>query len=560
MANSWTTNVDKSGTYKFQTAGTFVDRNIEAVVPKAVETVSGEGSATITASMGAKTSGKYPITGSGSITGTATANVSTKGFTDQTSFSGSITGTANVSGSVNAAAIKVVGSATVKPNQATKNSATNINVGTVTSTQPTSGYYLSVDSATPNSTNIIQSTAGSTSGYVGAVADEVNASGAVTGGSTTTYFAIPEAITGGAASGTLVSTITPGPTAKNVNISEGYTNAKYWKVGEVTLDIAKEVTGNSTISTSGTDPGATYSENTSAVVPAGGYLLIGGGYVPATKISLKTLVPDGASSNPAEAKYIAQGKMAYDSDANLITGTMPEGSIALGGTNPTEEFAAGSVHTIKAGYYENDVVIKAQDGGSTDPAVLAASATAEATISSASIAAKGAAYEATGTAAITGISTASVATAGYASGSLTGTGTVSGTATAKFDIPAAGLSASGEATASKTGVALTPSGSYGAYTFSQTVDISGTAKGKITSAGYSAANIEKTGDITGTATFSGTIASGALSGALHADSSQASGYDVYRINGSAQGWIPASQTSGNACVDINVYQGTYTVV
>lgn len=77
-----------------------------------------------------------------------------------------------------------------------------------------------------------------------------------------------------------------------------------------------------TIST-GTSAKSGWTTNTSAVVPANGYLYIGAGYYPNTQISLATLIPDDSSlSNNAGNEHILSGYEAYDTDGNRLVGTI----------------------------------------------------------------------------------------------------------------------------------------------------------------------------------------------------------------------------------------------
>ena len=70
-----------------------------------------------------------------------------------------------------------------------------------------------------------------------------------------------------------------------------------------------------------TDPGSSYTNNTSVVLESGGWLKLDAGYYAATRISLATLVPDG-SNVQGHADYLLAGKTAYDNDGNLVTGTI----------------------------------------------------------------------------------------------------------------------------------------------------------------------------------------------------------------------------------------------
>ena len=94
----------------------------------------------------------------------------------------------------------------------------------------------------------------------------------------------------------------------------------------------------------GTDDKLTnYTENTTAIVPSGGYLTIDAGYIPATRISLATLVPDDANitSNAVGQATIRQGTSAYDKSGNLVVGTMKD-------VTPTFAGGAPSVTGLKA--------------------------------------------------------------------------------------------------------------------------------------------------------------------------------------------------------------------
>lgn len=76
-----------------------------------------------------------------------------------------------------------------------------------------------------------------------------------------------------------------------------------------------------TIST-GTSAKSGWTTNTSAVVPANGYLYIGAGFYPNTQISLATLIPDDSSLPNAGNGHILSGYEAYDTNGNKLTGTI----------------------------------------------------------------------------------------------------------------------------------------------------------------------------------------------------------------------------------------------
>lgn len=116
----------------------------------------------------------------------------------------------------------------------------------------------------------------------------------------TVYYSLPTA--------TFTAT---GGTVKSVN--EGYISAN--------TNILSITAGQ--ISTTSTNPSSGYTENTTAIVPSNGYLLLSAGYYNATKISLATLVPDTTSNTAAAVSHILAGYKAFDKDGKLLTGTIP---------------------------------------------------------------------------------------------------------------------------------------------------------------------------------------------------------------------------------------------
>ena len=227
----------------------------------------------------------------------------------------------------------------------------NISVGTITTTKPTSGYYAAVAGTSAATTASLTKTV--TAGYLGDASEASVPSTINIAGSTgsTYYLPITSATTGTSNSGTAVKTITPSANTQYANITQGYTPARKWTIGPVTLDIAKTITGNGTIGVSAVDPGTSYTANTDAVIPSDsengpGYLTLTAGYYPATKISLSTLVPDDANIGDTKGvSTILTGTTVYDKAGNLLTGTMPNN-----GATGTTLTAQNSTYTIPAGY------------------------------------------------------------------------------------------------------------------------------------------------------------------------------------------------------------------
>lgn len=274
---------------------------VSSTVSEAALAVTASGAhATVGAvTVGAKTSGKYPLTGSASISGTANASTTTSGWAAKgvTKASGSISGTANLSGSLSAAAASVAGSATVKPNALSAANGTAKIASAATTTKPESGYYVSATPSTAASTAITQTKTLTTKGYLGDAA-EISTSGSVTGGTGSQYY----------------------------------------------IPITSSTLGNSA------KEGITYSEDTSVIIPSEGALYIEEGYTPAIKITLDQMLDGKADTAGTSAPDIRSGKIAYDVDGKKLTGTMPNTSRTAGAGNvsaASDNVALGTATTTK---------------------------------------------------------------------------------------------------------------------------------------------------------------------------------------------------------------------
>lgn len=262
-------------------------------------TASGASATVGTVTVGTKASGKYPLTGSASISGTANASTATSGWAAKgvTKASGSISGTARLNGSLSAAAASVAGSATVKPNALSAASGTAKIASAATTTEPESGYYISATPSTAASTTITQKKTITTNGYLGNT-EEISVSGSVTGGAGSKYY----------------------------------------------IPITSSSLGNSA------KDGITYSENTSVIIPSEGALYIEEGYTPAIKITLDQMLDGKADTAGTSAPDIRSGKIAYDVNGKKLTGTMPNTSrtAGAGSVNATSEnVALGTATTTK---------------------------------------------------------------------------------------------------------------------------------------------------------------------------------------------------------------------
>ena len=163
-------NITVSGDTVTIPAGYYAQQYTKSVASGSV-TVSGTGSATIdslTYTYNA-TSGNFNVTGSGSISGTATGTKSA-GYIQSGSVTGSVSGTASVGATVNkiGGSVAISGTATYKPSiarsNATASGAANVGTGNASTTPPSSGFFVAVQSAA-NTGSISASAIISTAGY-----------------------------------------------------------------------------------------------------------------------------------------------------------------------------------------------------------------------------------------------------------------------------------------------------------------------------------------------------------------------------------------------------------
>lgn len=346
-----TSNVSK--TLTISTKDTYVDKDIEIAISAtkpsaAVLGASATGAATIdSVTVGTKASGAYPITGSADISGTASASTTTSGYAtkDSTAATGSTTGTASLDASLPAAAAlvsapsasvtitNVSGSkAATKPTVAISAADDNVVASTATTTKPSTGYYAAVKATAPATTGISVSGSGTgnvtngtitvgTKGYLGDKSEITLASGASKASAS--------------ASGSASTTATTGDTY-------------YVPIQSSSIGVKnKGATGLSD-----------YAENTTAVVPSEGYLTIEEGYIPKTKISLATLVPNEANiGNTKGDDTILIGTIVYDADGVKHTGTMDNATFSVnkttlgGGTGTGTASISGPTYNSTSGKF-----------------------------------------------------------------------------------------------------------------------------------------------------------------------------------------------------------------
>lgn len=272
--------------------------SLNATLPAVVlQTSGGTGSASLTSvTVGTKSGSNYPITGSGSITGSFGASVKTAGYGKNESVSGSVSGTASLNAELPAAAATVTLSGTASaPTIAASTSDDNISVGSITTSKPSSGYYAAVKATAPATTLSATKTV-NTAGYLGSNT-EITASGSTTAKTGSVYY-LPV-------------------TSGSLSPSESGTDYTGWTEAEVT-------------------------------VPSKGGLKIAEGYYPNTYILLDTMLDGKSDTAGTAAKDIRTGYIAYNVDGEKLTGTMGPATFGIN----TTTLPAGSA-TITAPAYNS---------------------------------------------------------------------------------------------------------------------------------------------------------------------------------------------------------------
>ena len=162
----------------------------------------------------------------------------------------------------------------------------NITLGTATTTQPSTGKYIS---ATGSGTVSV-----GTAGYLAAGTSQ-------TSNSATTYYPVPSL------------------SSADFNVVSG-NQIKSTSAGWLDANVVVGSVDTGTIST-GTTSKSGYTNNTTAAVPANGYLYINAGYFPNTQISLATLIPDSNTTDALNNNILA-GYEAFDTAGNRLVGTI----------------------------------------------------------------------------------------------------------------------------------------------------------------------------------------------------------------------------------------------
>lgn len=270
--------------------------------------------------------------------------------------------------------------------------------------------------------------------------------------------------------------------------------------------------------------GKVYATEAGPVLVSGDYLYINKGYIGDTKISLADLVPNEATVKAGadgNSHLIYKTVSVYDKDGALVAGTMGDAVLS-------------------------DI---AADGASANISTVSVAANED-----------GSAFKVTGTGAISGTASVSVATAGYAKSDLTKTGAIGGSANVDASLAKIAVSASAtnanltvtpviakdSSSAAATGAITTvaPSGHYVAVS-ADAITASTTVSPTITSAGYGTAD-------TFSATTATITAGSNASGLYYVPITEAS----HAVSKEASSVTNASATVSSAIVDENAAEVT----
>lgn len=417
---AWTVDVEQAGTYTLATGGKYVDRNIEIVVPEAEESINGTVNATVPVTVGSKNGTSYPLVGTQSITGTATATVDAAGFTSEGSYEGTVTGTATVSGSIDA--IEVNSSVDIN----TINISPSANIGD----KSTNAYPFSVTTSTTTNTSVTVKKTGyaekndklldSASGTASVTIDGnlpiagITATGSATvkptsmtanngtakiaSAATTTqptagYYVSATAATAASTDITGSCTVTDGyiksADASSLTTVGGTVTGGNGSEYFIPIQGAEETKGKTTVSGTTATRGeysisegyiesdslgvakftnAAVGDNTyvdisatsdAPILISDDYLYITEGYVDNVKISLARLVPDLDDYDVAGSGDIIAGKTLYDGDGKPVTGTIVVNSA-------TDLEVDGGTVKVPAGYYATEVSKSVAEGTITN--------------------------------------------------------------------------------------------------------------------------------------------------------------------------------------------------
>ena len=306
--------------------------NASKAIPNGVITASATGSATISSLTYTydSTEDEFDISGSASISGTATAGVTTAGYISS-GVTGSTSGTASVASTVPkiVGAVAISGTAKVTPSISrtgtTATGATNVGSGTASTTAPSSGYFVSVQSQAASNT-ITASPTITTAGYGNdenhGITSDTESVGA--NASAITYITVP----GGSAT-TPSTTITVDPTI-SLNSSTGLITASYSGSESITPTVSAGYITNGTAGTVSTSGSKTLQLTTQAAVtyyPSSSDQTISSGKYLTGAQTIKAVATNGINAaNIKDGVTIKVGDSADDDRIVSVTGTFTDAS------------------------------------------------------------------------------------------------------------------------------------------------------------------------------------------------------------------------------------------
>lgn len=306
---------------------------LNAKIPAAVlTTTGGTASANLTSvNIGTRADSKYPITGSGSISGSFGAAVQTEGYARGETASGSISGNVNLNAEIPAIKLQSSGTANASIDSVTVGNKSGSNYPVTGSASITGESIGSVQEAGYGTNESANGTvSGTASLSVTLPAITLNASGS--GSATIDSVSV-------AADATSGKFKVSGSKAITGSASASIASAGYGKDETGSGSVSGTATVNALISASVLDnkaaTGVTYTENTSVVIPSEGALYISEGYIPATYITLDQMLDGKADTAGTAEADLRTGKVAYDVNGKKLTGSMGNATITGGAISHT---------------------------------------------------------------------------------------------------------------------------------------------------------------------------------------------------------------------------------
>lgn len=336
LSGTASASVASAGFAKDETASAAITGNasLSAQLDAGVlETTGGFASASLTSvTVGAKSSSNYPISGSGTISGSFGAAVNTEGYVRDETASGSISGTASLNATLPAVVLQTSGgsgSATINAVTVGTKSGSNYPLTGSGSISGTFGASVKTEGYGKNE-NVSGSVSGTASLDASLPAIALSASGS--GSATIDSVSVAADVTSGKFK-------VSGSKAITGSASASIASAGYGTNETGSGSVSGTATVNALINASVLDnkaaTGVTYTENTSVIIPSEGALYISEGYIPATYITLDQML-DGKTDTAGTAEGdLRTGKVAYDVNGKKLTGNMGNATVTGGAISHT---------------------------------------------------------------------------------------------------------------------------------------------------------------------------------------------------------------------------------